>query len=66
MVTNWHFGKENLSFEGQLALINSILNSLPIYYLFFQAPQVMLSNLEQLRSNFLLGAREGRKNNCKG
>nr|KYP61726.1 Putative ribonuclease H protein At1g65750 family [Cajanus cajan] len=51
-----------LSFGGRSALLKSVLNSIPTYYLsFFKAPQGIISKLESLFKLFLWGGDENHR-----
>ncbi|XP_071739224.1 uncharacterized protein [Rutidosis leptorrhynchoides] len=46
----------SMSFGGRLTLVNSVLNSLPLYFFsLFRAPQCVLKNLECVRRIFFWG-----------
>nr|KYP35531.1 Putative ribonuclease H protein At1g65750 family [Cajanus cajan] len=46
-----------LSFGGRIALLKSVLHSIPIYFLsFFKAPKGIISSIESLFKSFLWGA----------
>lgn len=48
-----------LSMGGRITLVNSILASLPLYYLsFFKAPKKVLKEMVQISRNFLWGGRD--------
>lgn len=42
-----------LSIGGRIALINSVLSSLPLYFSFFKAPKKVLKSLVAIQRNFL-------------
>lgn len=47
---------KNLSFDGRLTLINSVLSSIPLYYFsLFKAPHKVIDKLESIRRRFLWG-----------
>ncbi|KAL4290332.1 hypothetical protein GQ457_14G020860 [Hibiscus cannabinus] len=47
---------KNLSFTGSVVLINSVLSSLPSYYLsLFEIPKTVLLKIEKIRGQFLWG-----------
>ncbi|GJX81477.1 RNA-directed DNA polymerase, eukaryota, reverse transcriptase zinc-binding domain protein [Tanacetum coccineum] len=51
-----------LSIGGRLTLIKSVLGSLGIYYLsIFRAPELVLNDLERIRSNFFWGGNQDDK-----
>ncbi|GJW41454.1 RNA-directed DNA polymerase, eukaryota, reverse transcriptase zinc-binding domain protein [Tanacetum coccineum] len=51
-----------LSIGGHLTLIKSVLGSLGIYYLsIFRAPELVLNDLERIRSNFFWGGNQDGK-----
>lgn len=51
---NWKV--KALSFGGHLTLVNSVLNSLPLYYfLIFRAPRKIILMLDGIRRRFLWG-----------
>lgn len=49
----------HLSMGGRVTLINSVLNSIPLYYLsFYKAPKVVIKSLIKIQRNFLWGINE--------
>lgn len=54
--------RKHLSLGGRITLINSVLSSLPIYFLsFFKIPKRVVSNIIRLQSNFLWGESEEKR-----
>ncbi|MCH80366.1 LINE-1 reverse transcriptase like, partial [Trifolium medium] len=53
----------NLSFGGRVALINSVLSSLPLYFFsFYKAPRCIINQMVRIQRNFLWGGGlEGKK-----
>ncbi|KAL6516895.1 hypothetical protein OROHE_018183 [Orobanche hederae] len=51
---------KNISFGGRITLLNSVLSSIPTFYLsFYKIPAKTLSEIVRLQRNFLWGGREG-------
>jgi len=53
----------NLSFEGRICLVKSVITAVPLYYFsFFKAPKGVCKTIRKLQRNFLWGwENEGRK-----
>ena len=60
-LTPWKL--KNLSFGGRLCLLNSVLSSIPLFYLsFYKIPICIANKIHRLQSHFLWGGKEdGRK-----
>nr|KAJ0212898.1 hypothetical protein LSAT_V11C400187120 [Lactuca sativa] len=53
---------KSLSFGGRLTLVNSVLNSLPLYYFsLFRAPRKIINLLDSIRRRFLWGGDDDKK-----
>lgn len=51
-----------LSLASRVVLINSVLNTIPIYTLsFYKAPAKVLSEIRHIQSNFLWGGSENKR-----
>lgn len=49
-------------FRGRITLINSVLNSLPIYFLYiFKAPKKIIRKMVRIQRNFLWGGCEEKR-----
>ncbi|KAF1887995.1 hypothetical protein Lal_00024004, partial [Lupinus albus] len=56
----WHL--KFLSFGGRVALLKSVMCSLPIYFLsFYKAPMSVISEIDKLQRRFLWGGGEGKR-----
>lgn len=54
--------EKHLSFGGHITLINSVLSSLPIYFLsFFKVLKVVVNSLVRIQRNFMWGGLEERR-----
>lgn len=57
-LSSWR--KKHLSIGGRLTLINSVLNSLPIYFMsFYKAPKKVINKIVSIQRNFLWGGSLG-------
>ncbi|KAH1040657.1 hypothetical protein J1N35_042400 [Gossypium stocksii] len=56
----------SLSWAGRVVLINSMLSSLPIYFMsIFQAPVAVINKTDKIRRKFLWGSEGGRQKMAK-
>lgn len=52
----------SLSIRGRVALINSVLNSIPLYFFsFYKAPEVVINAMIKIQRDFLCGINEGER-----
>ncbi|MCH95104.1 LINE-1 reverse transcriptase like, partial [Trifolium medium] len=59
------WGHKHLSFGGRLVLINSVLNSIPIFYLsFLKMPKQVIKKVTRIQREFLWGGVNGGKKLC--
>lgn len=59
-LSGWN--SRSLSWAGRVVLINSVLSSLPIYFMsLFQAPVIVINKIDKIRRNFLWGSTRGRQ-----
>ena len=55
----------HLSIGGRVTLINSVLNSLPLYFFsFYKAPKVVIKELIMIQRDFLWGGKDGAHGMC--
>lgn len=59
-LSGWN--SRSLSWAGRVVLINSVLSSLPIYFMsLFQALVIVINKIDKIRRNFLWGSARGRQ-----
>ncbi|KAA3462827.1 putative Transposon TX1 [Gossypium australe] len=56
----------SMSWAARIVLINSVLSSLPIYFMsLFQAPKTIIKRIDKIRRNFLWGGLDGKRKMVK-
>ncbi|WJX96105.1 hypothetical protein P8452_77351 [Trifolium repens] len=58
------WGNKHISFGGRIVLINSVLNSIPIYFLSFMKMPVQVIKITRIQREFLWGGLRGGKKLC--